>query len=71
VSEKMKAIRQDDAMICIKEGCELIWEGPSTFCPGCGWQGARYRELEALATGIPLGYPEPTISPKMLTEMIQ
>jgi hypothetical protein len=67
----MSTIKQDDAMICIKAGCEVIWAGPPTACPVCGWQGARYRDLEALATGIPLGEPEPCRKPKFLTTMIQ
>jgi hypothetical protein len=67
----MSTIKQDDAMICTHLGCELIWAGPSTACPGCGWQGIRYRELEALATGIPLGEPEIPRELKLLTTMIQ
>jgi hypothetical protein len=60
-------IKQDKAMVCIRIGCEVIWEGPSRICPKCKYEGVTYREIEALATGFPLGTPEP----KMATTMIQ
>ena len=60
-------IKQDKAMVCIRMGCEVIWEGPSNICPECKHEGVTYREIEALATGIPIYAPET----KMMTTMIQ
>jgi hypothetical protein len=60
-------IKQSSAMVCVRLGCEVIWEGPSNICPKCKHEGVSYREVEALATGIPAYTPEP----KMVTTMIQ
>jgi len=61
------SIKQDSAMVCVRVGCEVIWEGPSRICPECGVEGAAYRDIEALAIGDTSKVPEP----KMLTTMIQ
>jgi hypothetical protein len=54
--EKVRAVILPDlAMVCMRSKCEVIFEGPDRKCPLCGWQGAPYREIEAIALSATLG----------------
>jgi hypothetical protein len=60
------------AMVCLRAKCAVIFEGPDKTCPACGWQGATYREIEAMALSAVLGTiieaPKP---PQPITQTIQ
>jgi hypothetical protein len=62
-------IHQDQAIICVHVGCEIIFSGPSTICPACGWQGVGFRELETAFNDscvYALTKPEPPMQTKMI-----
>ncbi len=62
-------IPQDEAMVCVRVGCKVIWQGPQKDCPNCGVDGVTYKEVEDLAV---MALPANAIDEsKMLTTMIQ
>jgi uncharacterized protein (UPF0179 family) len=49
----LTTIKQDNAVVCIHRGCEIIFEGPELTCPECGWQGVTFKEIsEALEYSV-------------------
>ena len=62
-------ILPDLAMVCLRAKCAVIFEGPDLKCPLCGWQGAPYREIEAMALSNVL--ETKITAPKPITSVIQ
>jgi hypothetical protein len=69
VEEVRQVILPDLAVVCMRSKCEVIFEGPDLKCPLCGWQGARYRDIEAMALSNVL--ETKITAPKPITSKIQ
>jgi rRNA maturation endonuclease Nob1 len=48
-------IHQNRAVVCVRIACRLIYEQNETqCCPGCGYQGILFSEIERYITETPI-----------------